>query len=325
MAKPMRLLIPLVLATITLAACSPDTPTTYQGYAEGEFVQVGSPYAGALEQISVARGAQVRQGDRLFALERASEAAAVAEAEARVRTAQARQANLTQARRAAEIAALRAEVQAAGAALRLSANQLGQQERLYASGFIAQARLDEARANRDRDAARLAEARAQLRNAGESIGRREEVAAARTEVDAARAALQQAQTRYLQKEGIAPAAALVQDTYFRVGEWVPAGSPVVSLLPPENIKLRFFVPEGVVATLHPGQAVTASCSGCGAPIPARISFVSPQAEFTPPVIYSKDSRAKLVFMIEARPAARDTLRLKPGQPVDVALKEAGRP
>lgn len=317
----MRLSIPTFVAAIMLAACSPDSAKTFQGYAEGEFVHVGSPYAGTLERLSVARGTQVKQGDKLFVLERAAEAAASAEAEARAHTAEAKQENLTQARRVAEIAAVRAEVQAAAAALRLSSAQFQQQERLYAAGFIAQARLDESRANHDRDAARLAEAQAQLRTASESIGRREELKAAQTEVDAARAALKQVQTRYAQKEGIAPAAALVQDTFFRVGEWVPAGSPVVSLLPPENIKLRFFVPEGIVGSLRPGQAVAASCSGCDSPIAARISFISTQAEFTPPVIYSKESRAKLVFMVEARPVQQDALRLRPGQPVDVDVKQ----
>lgn len=317
----MRLSIPSFVAASLLAACSPDPAKTFQGYAEGEFVHVGSPYAGRLEQLHAARGAQVGPGDILFVLERAAEAAGAAEAEARVHTAEARQANLTQARRAAEIAAIRAETQAAAVALRLSSAQFEQQERLHAAGFIAQARLDEARASRDRDAARLAEAQAQLRTAGQSIGRREEVRAAQAEVEAAGAVLKQAQTRYAQKEGIAPAAALVQDTFFRVGEWVPAGSPVVSLLPPENIKLRFFVPEGIVGSLRPGQAVAASCSGCGSPIAARISFISTQVEFTPPVIYSKESRAKLVFMVEARPAQQDALRLRPGQPVDVEMKQ----
>ena len=107
------------------------------------------------------------------------------------------------------------------------------------------------------------------------------------------------------------------DTFFRVGEWVQAGQPVLALLPPGNVKARFFVPEGVVGRLQMGAAVNIVCDGCAAPIPAKISFISSRAEYTPPVIYSNAQRAKLVFMVEARPSAADGARLKPGQPVDV--------
>ena len=113
------------------------------------------------------------------------------------------------------------------------------------------------------------------------------------------------------------AKSLVQDTYYSEGEWVAAGNPVVSLLPPGNIKLRFFVPETEVGALKIGQAVRATCDGCAAPIAATITYISRQAEFTPPVIYSREQRAKLVFLIEARPEAADAVKLKPGQPLDV--------
>jgi HlyD family secretion protein len=93
----------------------------------------------------------------------------------------------------------------------------------------------------------------------------------------------------------------------------------VSLLPPGNVKVRFFVPETVVGGLRTGAAVSISCDGCAAPIEAQISYISPQAEYTPPVIYSRESRAKLVFLIEARPGAADALKLRPGQPVEVRL------
>ena len=138
-------------------------------------------------------------------------------------------------------------------------------------------------------------------------------------MDAARAVVSQAQWRLGQKTQPAPRSGLVHDTFFVPGEWVPAGKPVVSLLPPENIKLRFFVPESLVGRLQLGQKVGVSCDGCGASIQASVSYVSPSAEFTPPVIYSKESRAKLVFMVEAQPAPADAVRLKPGQPVDVTL------
>jgi HlyD family secretion protein len=104
------------------------------------------------------------------------------------------------------------------------------------------------------------------------------------------------------------------------GEWVPAGAPVVSVLPAANVKARFFVPETELGRVRVGQGVKLACDGCGAPIDAKVSFIATQAEFTPPVIYSKDSRAKLVFLVEARPSPADAVKLHPGQPVDVTLQ-----
>jgi HlyD family secretion protein len=117
----------------------------------------------------------------------------------------------------------------------------------------------------------------------------------------------------------ASVAGRVTDTLFARGDWVPSGAPVVSLLPPGNVKVRFFVPETQLGTVSVGQKVAVSCDGC-APISATVSFIAPQAEYTPPVIYSKESRSKLVFLVEAKPAPEDALKLHPGQPVDVALK-----
>lgn len=302
-----------------VAACGERAPSRLQGYAEGEFVLVAAPSAGKLLSLRVERGQQVRAGQALFTLERVIEQGAAAEAQARVQGAESRLANLVAARRAPEVDALRQQVAAAQAALALSEATLRQQQRLFADGFVSVARRDEARAARDRDAAQLAAAQAQLRNATQSVGRAQEIEAARAELDAARAAEAQARNRYDDKSLAAPADSLVADTYFRVGEWVPAGAPVVSLLPPQNIKLRFFVAEPQLGRLRVGDPVSASCDGCGAPIAARVSFVSPNAEYTPPVIYSRESRAKLVFLVEARPAAADATRLHPGQPVEIAL------
>jgi len=301
------------------AGCSGDQPGTLQGYAEGEFVHVGSPYAGSLEKLGVVRGQQVAAGATLFVVEHGAERAAVDAAAARIRNAQARLENLGEGRRAAELDVIRAQADSAATGLRLSRLQLDQNERLFKEGFIAKARMDEAKAAYDRDAARVAEAQAGMRVGLQSLGRKPEIQAARAEIEAAEADLAQAKVRLDQKTGLAPVAALVHDTYFREGESVPAGSPVVSLLPPQNLKVRFFAPEPLVGALRPGQPVTIACDGCGTPIGAQISYISPQAEYTPPVIYSRDSKAKLVFMIEARPAPADAVRLRPGQPVEVAV------
>ena len=164
--------------------------------------------------------------------------------------------------------------------------------------------------------ARVAELDAALRVA-QLPARPDERMAARAGASAADEAARQSAWRLAQKVQHAPAAGQIADTYFRVGEWVAPGQPVVSLLPGGAVKARFFVGETEVATLAAGQPVSIRCDGCGAPIAARISRIATQAEFTPPVIYSNAQRARLVFMVEARPQDADAARLRPGQPLDV--------
>ena len=309
-----------LLLLLLVAGCEQPANDAWQGYVEGEFVLLASPYAGQLEKLHVRRGDRVEAGKPLFALESESERAARAEAEGRLQAAQARVENLAQGRRAPEVAAVRAELGQAQAARALSASNLKREEKLAAQDATSRARFDEARSALDRDRARVAAAEAQLRSAQQPLGRDAERKSAEAEVASARAALAQAEWRLAQKSVAAPAAALVQDTYFVQGEWVAAGRPVVSLLPPGNLKARFYIPEPLLSSFNIGKPVEISCDGCPAPIPARVSFVSSQAEYTPPVLYSKESRSKLVFLVEARldPSVSD--RLRPGQPVDVRLK-----
>lgn len=309
----------IVFLLLLAAGCDRDADSTLQGYAEGEYVRVAAPFAGSLIHLTVARGAQVKTGDALYSLEQESEKAARLEAEQRLKSAEARLANLRKGKRPDEVAAVEAQLAQALAAFKLSQSQLKRDEKLVADGFISKERLDQARTARDRDQAHANELSAQLRMV--RLGARsDEIRAADAEMEAARAAVVQAQWRLDQKSIRSPVAGLVQDTYFTTGEWVGAGSPVVSILPPENIKVRFFVPEPLLGKLRIGQKVTLHCDGCPAPVSAAISYISPQAEYTPPVIYTKEHRAKLVFLIEARPAAGDAVKLHPGQPLDVRLQ-----
>ena len=111
----------------------------------------------------------------------------------------------------------------------------------------------------------------------------------------------------------------MQDTLYRQGEYVAAGSPVVELLPPDHLKVRFFVPEEWVARVKVGATAQVSFDGGKAPLTATISYISTEAEYTPPVIYNRENRASLVYMIEARFAPSDAADVRPGQPVDVQL------
>src|SRR6185437_10722213 len=131
----------------------------------------------------------------------------------------------------------------------------------------------------------------------------------------AQARLASAQTRLGRRKMASPVTGTVQQIYYRPGELVPAGRPVVSLLPPGNIKIRLYVPQAALPKISLGDAVSVHCDGCNTDIAARVTFISRSSEFTPPVIYSQDERSKLVFLIEARTETPGDLRV--GQPVDV--------
>lgn len=309
----------LLAVCLAIAGCGEKPPAAFQGYAEGEFVLVAAPFGGRLEKRYVNRGEEVEAGKPLFLLEQESEKAARREAEQRVREADAKAADLATGRRKPEVDATVAQEAQAKAARKLAERTLQQQKALYEKGFASEESFNAARASYERDIARVEEMEAQIRVARQTVGRAQAIAAARAEADAARAALAQSDWRLGQRQISALMKALVHDTLYSEGEWVGAGSPVVSLLPPGNLKMRFFVPEAMVGALKLGQDVRASCDGCGAPIPAKIAYISRQAEFTPPVIFSREQRAKLVFLVEARPAPADAARLKPGQPLDVFL------
>ncbi len=305
------------LSAIALDACQPAKEGTYAGYAEGEYVRIASPYAGSLTALNVKRGDKIAANAPLFALEQESERAAREEAAARVRQAESQAENLRKGKRPDEVAAVRAQLAQAEASLKLSSAEMKRTEDLVASKFLSPSKLDEARSAQDRDRSRVAELNAQLK-VTQLAGRSDEIAAAMSEVKAAREQLAQAEWKLQQKSQKAPRAALVADTLYTAGEWVQAGMPVVSLLPPENIKLKFFVPEKQLSALKIGQDVNVVCDGC-APLTAKITYIAPQAEYTSPLIYSKENRATLVFMIEARAKPDEAVRLHPGQPMEVKL------
>jgi HlyD family secretion protein len=305
-------MLPLAL----LAACQPKAPEGWSGYAEGDYVYVSAPVAGTLKTLAVQAGQQVAAGAPLFTLDPVPEQAARAEAEARVRAAQAQAENLGKGRRSDEIAIIQAQLAQARALASRAQTEWERQRALVAQEFISQSRADDAATALTQARARVAELEASLRTA-QLPARSDERASAEAQVDAASQAQRQQAWREQQTVQAAPTAALVSDTYWRVGEYVPAGQPVISLLPPSARKARFYVPETELGQLAMGQAVSLHCDGCGAPIAARISRIATQPEYTPPVIYSNTQRAKLVFLVEALPDAAQALKLHPGQPLDV--------
>jgi HlyD family secretion protein len=301
-----------------ICGCDRNNPGHLQGYVEGEFVYVASPGAGKLESLQVSRGSQVKTGDPLFGIESVSERAGRDEAARRLMQARANLEDVKKGKRPTEIAALESQLQQAHAALVLSEKEFKRQQELYKSGSSAVQDLDRTRSAQDQDRQRVAQLDADLKTA--QLGSRsDQIAAAEANVNALEAALARAEWDLSQKQQAATQDALVFDTIYRVGEWVPAGRPVVSLLPAANIKVRAFVPEQRIGSIHPGDTIRVIIDGVKEPITGKVSFISPQAEYTPPVIYSQDTRSKLVFMIEAVFEPALAAKLHPGQPVDIEL------
>jgi HlyD family secretion protein len=274
---------------------------------------------GRLERLDVQRGQAVEAGTRVFALDAQEEAAAKRQADEHVKAAQSKLADLRLGRRMPEVDVAQAQLAQARAAEAQAAQQVRRDEAQFEAGGIARAQLEDSRADHAIKSARVKELAGQL-SVAQLPAREQQIRAQQAQLEAARAVLSQAQWRLDQKQVAAGQAGVVTDTLYREGEWVPAGSPVVRLLPPANVKIRFFVPEPVVGSLRSGQKVALRCDGCEAAVTAAVTYVASEAEYTPPVIYSNETRAKLVFMIEARPAPGQAQSLHPGQPVTVTLQ-----
>ena len=317
-ARAARLVTALAVCAV-LGACSQHAGNTWQGYVEGEFVYLGSSQSGKLTQLQVARGDQVTADAPVFALESVDETAALQQAQQQLAAARAQLADIQTGKRPPEVDVTKAQLAQAIANARKATLQLTRDEAQYRVGGIPKGQLDDTRAAADSANAQVRELTHEVQVA-RLPGRSQQLLAQSAQVEAAQAAVAQAQWKLDQKRVSAPAKGRIYDTLYRVGEWVQAGSPVVQMLPPQNVKVRFFVPETVVGSLAPGRALTIHCDGCASDVNAKITYVSSSAEYTPPVIYSNESRAKLVFMVEAHPSVGDAPRLHPGQPVSVTLQ-----
>jgi len=266
----------ILLCLAVLAGCDrAPKDQPWLGYGEGDFAYISAPQAGWVTQMKVERGTQVHRGDLLFTLDSTREQSSQGQAQA-------------------QLAQARANLRQENATLAYAKITLDRQDRLARDHAGTPTERDQALSNYRQSQARIRELQGQI---------------AQME-----AALTGAAYSLTQRQVIAQTEGRVQDIYFREGEYVPASTPVLSILPPANIFVRFFVPEGQLSRAHLGQTVTISCDGCK-PLKAKISFIAQREEFTPPVIFSVENREKLVFKLEAR--AEGGLALNPGQPVEV--------
>ena len=311
--------VTFALATLFAAGCAPVPDNRFQGYVEGEYVYVAAPLGGTLTRLAVARGDPATAGQLLFELERQAEADAAAQAEKNLAQAQAQLADLKKGERPTEIESLQAQLERAQADLKLSAAELARREQLHGTEVISKEELDQARAQCEVNQAQINQLTADLATA-KLGGREDAVRAAEAAVESQRAALAKAKWSFDQKQQFAPTHAAVHDTLYRQGEFVAAGNPVVVLLPPENLKVRFFVPQDKLPQIKIGAPIAVLPDGAAQPISATVNYISTQAEYTPPVIFSRETRANLVFMIEAKFSPAEAADLRPGQPVDVELE-----
>ena len=319
MKRQRLIVVVLLLAALALLAWlwlgpRPGEARTLSGYIEAETLYLSSPVAGTVEGLGVRRGQHVAAGTPLFSIEPRQQAAQSASATADVAAAEAQAEDARKGQRPIELGILEAEVEAARAQARETRSMLNRVSALVERGIYARVRLDDARAAHESAAARVQAAERRLGAA--SLGQREDQQrAAQARASQARARLQDTSARIEDMAPAAPAPARVEDVFFQRGEWAPANQPILALIPDDRIFVRFFVPQAEIASYRIGRKIRFSCDGCGEGLTATIAYVSPRPEFTPPVIYSRESRDRLVFMVEARPDDRRTI--VPGLPVDV--------
>jgi HlyD family secretion protein len=307
-ARPIIIVVLIIAAAVAawILLGGSKRERTLSGYIEGENLYLAAPVAGTVETVSAIEGQRVAAGQRLFQIEPAT------------LTAQGQQAAANVAAARTQISSAEAQAQQAEADVS-AASADAEKARQDLARLLSVKRADSAAvAGKDIDAARAALNSANARVAAAqktAQARRAQVVTSRAQAEEAQGGAREVAIRVGQLSPAAPWPARVEDVFFQAGEWVNANQAVVSLIPDNKVKVRFFVPEEQVARYRPGRQVRFSCDSCGGELTAIIRYVSPRPEFTPPIIYSRDSRDRLVFMVEAHPAR--PANLQPGLPVDV--------
>lgn len=318
--KPQRLLVAGLLAMAAIIAAVLfvvprfSQPHVLSGYVEGEPLYPAAPISGRLVALNVQRGDVVAASAPLFSIDPAQGDAAKSQAIADAQAAKALAADARRGQRPAELAIIEANLAAARASEIEAGKQLARIQPLVEAGAAPRAQLDTAVAARDSARANVRAIEKQLQ-AAKLGARKDQVAAADERVRGAEADVAAADARLADLTPVAPGPGRIEDVFFQPGEWVPANQPVLSLIPDDRVRLRFFVPEKSVSAYAVGKDVAFTCDGCAAGLKATITYIAPRPEFTPPTIYAREARDRMVFLLEARIAPGSGL--SPGQPVDV--------
>jgi Multidrug resistance efflux pump len=298
---------------------NPPPAHVYDGYIEGEFTYAAPASGGRIEKIGVTEGDRVGKGVLLFSLESEQYAAALRTAEAQLAQAQATFENLSTGSREAEIAVTRASLDQARVAEDIAKTRLERGEALLAKGATTQAGVDDLQAALDEAQAAVAQLEAELKVA-ELPARDAERRAAEAAVAAAQAQVDLARSDLDDRQVFAPVSGQVEKVFYEIGEVASAGSPVVSILPPDQMTALFFVPEAERADLAIGGVVAISCEGCPDDLSAKITRLASDPQYTPPILYTSDQRGRLVYRVEAE--VLDPEGVLPGQPVTVDARVA---
>lgn len=314
----MSIFCAIPFAASLFSACAPAAPLAV-GYVEGDFVLLAPIEVAQVESVAVRRGDRVEAGKVVATLESRDAEIAVADAEAGLARAQAELADLKLGKRPEEIEVLEANIRSAKAQTAEAQRVLARAADLLERGIATRAEYDKASTEAERAEAQLGEAEANLAVA-KLPARAETINAAEQQVKQAEAQLEQARWRLSKRKLQAPSPGRIDDVIRDAGDTAGPSAPVVSMLPDGAVKLRVFVPEAQFSSVEVGTLLDVRCDGCPDGLTARVSYVSPDPEFTPPVIYSLETRQKLVYLVEARPEG-EASPLQPGQIVDVSLKE----
>lgn len=310
--------IALMFICFFLFACSHHS-SHYLGYIEGRYVYLSSPVSGQLIQLAVHKGETVQANQLAFQLDPQPELSQLQGAQAQLEVAKQDLENLKLGERYTIIKKLDAHISSAQANLVFSKKMYERNVELKKTGAIGQAALDQSRTQYQNDLQKLNEAEANLAEA--KLGARTNlILAQEAKVQAAQDQVNQDQWMVSKKTIHFSQHGFVQDTLFRQNEFVSAGKPVISFLPPENRILIFFVPEKNLSDIKIGEKINFTCDGCAKNLSATISYISSRAEYTPPVIYSENTRTKLVFWIEAKIDPNIVSQMNPGEPVEVSVR-----
>ncbi|HEY8596738.1 MAG TPA: HlyD family efflux transporter periplasmic adaptor subunit [Devosiaceae bacterium] len=293
-------------------------PQVWNGYLEADYVYVAPVTPGVIDEIKVKEGDRIAAGDVLFTQSRAQYSAALAASEAQVEVARANLANLSTGSRENELQVIRASLAKAQADLSLAASNYQRSVELQKQGFASNAKVDQDKAALDAATAQVNQLEAQL-GVAELPARDAQRVGAEAALKAAEADAQRAQVQLDDRTVRAPIGGVVDRVFYDAGEMAPAAAPVVSILPPGELKARFFVPEKERAALRVGERLAVTCDGCPDDLTATLTYLATDPEHTPPIIFSTEERARLVFMAEAR-VDGDT-GLLPGQPVTVKVSQ----
>ena len=306
----------LLLIIISTTSCDDNNHRQFNGYVEADNIYLSSPFSGILQKMPVRSGQHVNEGELLFSLDPNPQILMINQIQGELGQAQNLLTDLQKSRRPQELSAINAQIQQTDAQIQLAAIRVSRLQKLYAKQATDKDSLDSALANlkQQQELKIQFESNLALAKLG---GREDQIKAQQSQIDSLVAKLNQSKWELAQKTALSPRTGVIFDTYYRVGELVAAQQPVMSLLTPENVKIEFFVPIENLANLKVNQQINFSCETCATGNVAFVSYISPEAEYLPPVIYSRENSSKLVFRIKAR--IQKPALFKPGQPIWVSL------